>query len=97
MVADSNSQIAWHRAQIKKHSEALKQHETARFSFGEISGTKADGQRLETATELRRKIENSQRVIAAYERQVRRPMTTDFKTLTDAPWSNWNARGSSER
>ena len=44
-----------------------------------------------------RKIENSQRVIAAYERQMRRPMTTDFKTLTDAPWSNWNARGSSER
>jgi hypothetical protein len=97
MVADSNSQIAWHRAQIKRHREALKQHETARFSFGEIAGTKAAGERLETATELRRKIENSQRVIAAYERQVRRPMTTDFKTLTDAPWSNWNARGSSER
>ena len=29
MVADSNSQIAWHRAQIKKHREALKQIETA--------------------------------------------------------------------
>jgi hypothetical protein len=97
MVADSNSQIAWHRAQIKKHREALKHHETARFAFGEIAGAKAAGLRLETATELKRKIDESQRVIAAYERQMRRPMTTDFKTLVNAPWSNWNARGSSER
>ena len=97
MVADSNSQIAWHRAQIKKHREALKHHETARFSFGEIAGAKAADQQVETATELKRKIEDSQRVIAAYERQVRRPLTTDFKTLVNAPWSNWTARGPSGR
>src|SRR5882672_4140066 len=40
MVADSNSQIAWHRAQIKKHRDTLKHLETARFSFGEIAGSK---------------------------------------------------------
>ena len=41
MVADSNSQIAWHRAQIKKHREALKHLETSRFSVGEMAGSKA--------------------------------------------------------
>ena len=41
MVADSNSQIAWHRAQIKKHRETLKHLETARFSYGEMAGSHA--------------------------------------------------------
>ncbi len=54
MVADSNSQIAWHRAQIRKHRAALKQIETARHNFGEIAGSKTtaqthkDGRRTET-------------------------------------------------
>ena len=54
MVADSNSQIAWHRAQIKKHRAALKQIETGRHNFGEIAGSKTigsnaqDGRRAET-------------------------------------------------
>ena len=45
MVADSNSQIAWHRAQIRKHREALKQIETARHNFGEIAGSKTIAKR----------------------------------------------------
>ena len=97
MVADSNSQIAWHRAQIKKHREALKQIETGRHNFGEIAGSKSIGQTQKTAAELRRKIRDSERVIAAYERQTRRPLTTDFQTLASAPWGKWNGSDSSDR
>jgi uncharacterized coiled-coil protein SlyX len=95
MVADSNSQIAWHRAQIKKHRETLKHLETGRFRFGQIAGAKSAGQSEKTVTELKQKIAESERVVASYERQVRRPRTTDFQTLANAPWSNWNARGPS--
>ena len=90
MVADSNSQIAWHRAQIKKHRAALKQIETARHNFGEIAGSKTIAQSLKTVTELKRKIRDSERIIAAYEKQTRRPLTTDLQTLASAPWSRWN-------
>jgi len=95
MAADSNSMIAWHRAQIRKHGEALKHLETSKFSFGEIAGAKATGQRQKTVAELKRKIRESEQVIATHERQTRRPLTTDFKTLASAPWSNWNANGPS--
>jgi hypothetical protein len=95
MVADSNSEIAWHRAQIRKHRETLKHLETGRFSFGEIAGSKAIDQRRETLASLKQKIRDSERIIAAYERQTRRPLTTDYQTLSSVPWSNWNARGSS--
>ena len=95
MVADSNSQIAWHRAQIKKHREALKHLETARFSFGEMASDKVIDRTQATIAELKRKIRQSELIVAAYERQIRRPLTTDFGTLANAPWRNWNARGSS--
>ena len=52
MVADSNSQIAWHRAQIKRHREALKALETGRFRFGQIAGAKSAGQIEKTVAEL---------------------------------------------
>jgi hypothetical protein len=97
MVADSNSQIAWHRAQIKKHRAALKQIETGRHNFGEIAGAATMAQSRKTVVELKRKIGHSERVIAAYERQTRRPMTTDFQTLASAPWSKWNGSGSPDR
>ena len=95
MVADSNSQIAWHRAQIRKHREALKHLETARFTVGEIARSKAAGRTLATVAELKRKIRESETIVAAHERQTRRPMTTDHQTLASAQWSNWNARGPS--
>jgi uncharacterized coiled-coil protein SlyX len=95
MVADSNSQIAWHRAQIRKHRETLKHLETGRFRFGQIAGAKSAGQSERTVTELKQKIAESERIVAAHERQARRPLTTDFQTLASAPWSNWNARGPS--
>lgn len=95
MVVDSNSQIAWHRAQIRKYRAALKQIETARHNFGEIAGSIARTHK--TVAELKRKIGNSERIIAAYERQTRRPLTTDFQTLASAPWSKWNGSDSPDR
>jgi hypothetical protein len=95
MVADSNSQIAWHRAQIRKHREALKHLETARFTVGEIARSKATDRTQDKVAELKRKIRESETIVAAHERQTRRPMTTDRQTLASAQWSNWNARGSS--
>ena len=97
MVADSNSQIAWHRAQIRKHRAALRQIETARHNFGEIAGSKTTGQTPKTVAELKRKIRDSERIVAAYERQTRRPLTTDFGTLASAPWSKWNGSDSPNR
>jgi hypothetical protein len=97
MTADSNSMIAWHRAQIRKHRAAPKHLETAKFNFGEIAGAKAAGRTRETAIELKAKIKNSEQNIAAYERQTRRPLTTDYKTLASAPWSNWNGQGPSSQ
>src|SRR3979411_420226 len=62
MVADSNSQIAWHRAQIRKHRETLKHLETARFSFGEIAGSKTIDQTQGTGASLKRKIRDSDQI-----------------------------------
>ena len=93
MVADSNSEIAWHRAQIRKHREALKHFETAGFTFGRISGPKAAHQAQKIVAELKRKIRESEQVVAVHERQTRRPRTTDHRTLATAPWGNWNTRG----
>jgi len=97
MAADSNSMIAWHRAQIRKHREALKHLETAKFNFGEIARSSAAGRAQRTAAELKRKIRDSEQIVAAWERETRRPRTTDFQTLASAQWSKWNARGSSSQ
>jgi hypothetical protein len=90
MAADDNSGIAWHRAQIVKHRDALKHLETAKFAYGRIAGAKTKDETQNIIAELKRKIRDSQLVIAAYEKQTRRPLTTDFQTLASAPWSNWN-------
>jgi hypothetical protein len=93
----SNSQIAWHRAQVRKHREALKQIETARMNFGEIAGSKTIDQTQKTIAELKRKLGASERIVAAYERQTRRPLTTDYQTLASASWSKWNGSDSSDQ
>ncbi|MBI5262199.1 MAG: hypothetical protein HY852_10335 [Bradyrhizobium sp.] len=91
MVADSNSNIAWHRVQLKKNRDALKTLETARFTIGEIATSKRDGQAQKAIAELQRKIADSERCIAEYEKRTRRPLTTDLQSLTNASWSNWNS------
>ena len=91
MIADSNSHIAWHRVQLKKNRDALKAMEVARFRIGNMSGSSAKAQQEEIAS-LRRKIVESERCIALHERQNRRPMATDFGSLTQVQWSTWNIR-----
>jgi hypothetical protein len=90
MIADSNSNIAWHRVQLKKNRDALKAMEIARFRIGEMAGS--TGQTQQEITKLKRKIAESERCIAAHERQTKRPLATDLQSLTRVSWSNWNTR-----
>jgi hypothetical protein len=92
MIADSNSNIAWHRVQLKKNRDALKAMEIARFRIGEIAGSTGQAQR-EAIARLKRKIAESERCIAAHERRTKRPLATDLQSLASVSWSNWNARG----
>jgi hypothetical protein len=48
-------------------------------------------------SELKRKIAESERCIAAHERQTRRPVATDFRSLTSVSWSSWNTHANSGR
>jgi hypothetical protein len=93
MAADSDSNIAWHRARLRKHREALKYFDTVRFTVGEIAGSRQAGQKQKSIAELKRKIAESQQAIAAYERAAQRPRATDFRSLASVPWSKWNGLG----
>lgn len=86
-MADSNSQIAWHRAQLKKNREALKALEVARFK-GQHDKV---GDVERAMFELERKIAESEKCIAGHERQTRRPLGTDFGSLRNVSWRNWSA------
>jgi hypothetical protein len=83
MMAESNSDIAWHRVQLKKNRNALKALEIARLRVGQTQRTMAS---------LMRKIAESERCIAAYERQNKRPLATDLQSLASVSWSSWNTR-----
>ena len=91
MISDSNSNIAWHRVQLKKNRDAVKALETARFTIGEMAGSTAQTQK--TIATLKRKIAESERCIAAHDRQTRRPLATDLRSLTNVSWSSWNTLG----
>jgi hypothetical protein len=95
MIADSNSNIAWHRAQLKKNRDAVKALETARFTTGQTAGSSDQAQRA--ITNLKRKIAESERIIAAHERRTKRPVATDLQSLVSVSWSSWNANGISRR
>ncbi|SDI62034.1 MULTISPECIES: hypothetical protein [Bradyrhizobium] len=92
MSADSDSTIAWHRAQLKKLRETLKHIETARFTVGEPAQSRKTGKTQKTIADLQRKISQSLQIIAAYERQTRRPLATDQQSLASVSWSSWNAQ-----
>jgi hypothetical protein len=94
MSADSNSRIAWHRVQLKKNREALKDLELAQFSTGDIGGSR---QASKAIADLKRKIAESQQCIAEHERQTKRPLATDFRSLAAVNWSDWNAIGGGNR
>jgi hypothetical protein len=91
MVADSDSNIAWHRVQLKKNRAELKALETARFTMGEIASSKRNGQTQKAVGELKRKIAQSERAIADHDKRTRRPLTTDLQSLSNGSWSNWDA------
>jgi len=97
MVADTNSEIAWHRAQLKRHREALKALEVSRFTVGEMTGPKKSDEAEKTLAELKRKIVQSERLVAEYERRTRRPLTTDLQSLASVSWGSWNARTNGHR
>jgi hypothetical protein len=93
MIADSNSNIAWHRVQLRKNREALKALEIARFRVGEMAGSAGDAQQKATANllaDLERKIAESVRCIAAHERRTRRPLATDLQSLAQVSWGSWD-------
>ena len=97
MPVDSDSAIAWHRAQLKKLREILKSVETARFTVGEPAQSTRTGNTQKTIAELQQKILQSQHIIAAHERQTRRPLATDQRSLASVSWSNWNAQAAHAR
>ena len=86
-MADSNSRIAWHRAQLKKNRAALKSLEVSRFA----GSHDRRGDTAKAMAELARKIAGSEKCIAAYERATKRPLGTDFGSLTNVSWSHWNS------
>jgi hypothetical protein len=90
MSADSDSRIAWHRVQLRKNREALKALETSRFTSGEIAGR--GRQMAQAVTDLKAKIAESEQCIREHERRTRRPLATDFRSLTGVNWSTWAAR-----
>jgi septal ring factor EnvC (AmiA/AmiB activator) len=96
MIADSNSNIAWHRVQLKKNREALKALEIARFRVGEMTGPAGHAQQKALA-DIRRKIAESLRCIAAHERQTKRPLATDLRSLAQVSWGSWDAYGRSRQ
>ncbi|HEY5128960.1 MAG TPA: hypothetical protein VIJ35_17040 [Bradyrhizobium sp.] len=95
MIADSNSNIAWHRVQLRKNRDALKALETARFTTGETAGSTQQTQK--TIAGLKRKIAESERCIAAHERRTKRPVATDLRSLASVSWSSWNTLGAGRR
>jgi hypothetical protein len=95
MIADSNSNIAWHRVQLRKNRDALKALETARFTTGETAGSTQQTQKAIAG--LKRKIAESERCIAAHERRTKRPVATDLRSLTSVSWSSWNTLGAGRR
>jgi hypothetical protein len=95
MIADSNSNIAWHRVQLKNNRDAVKALETARFTVGEAAGS--TGQTQKAIAGLKRKIAESERCIAIHERQMRRPVATDLRSLASVSWSSWNTRNADRR
>ena len=91
MVADSDSNIAWHRVQLKKNRAELKALETARFTMGEIASSKRNGQIQKAVADLKRKIAQSERVIADHDKRTRRPLATDLQSLSNGSWSHRDA------
>ena len=97
MVADSDSRIAWHRAQVRRHRDTLRHIETVKFGVGDNPDPRAIAQAQKAVAELKDKIRQSEQVIALHDRQTRRPLATDLRTLSNIHWSDWNSHGTGPR
>ena len=97
MPVDSDSAIAWHRAQLKKLRETLRNIEGTRFTVGELAQSTRTGKTQRVIAELQQKIRQSQHIIAAYERQTRRPLATDQRSLASVSWSSWSFQAAHAR
>jgi len=71
-------------------TEAVKELEIARFRVGEMTGAAGHAQQKALA-QLKRKIAESQRCIAAHERRTKRPLATDLRSLAQVSWGSWDA------
>ena len=81
-MADSDSSIAWHRAQIKKLRETLLGFETGGTTDGKIARSKKIGKARESITGLKRKIRQSEQIVEVYDRRhIKRPRGTDSQSL----------------
>jgi hypothetical protein len=65
--------------------------EVRRFRYGEIAEPRARAEKLRLVADLQRKITASERVIGAYEKRTRRPLTTDYRSLASVHWGTWNS------
>ena len=62
-----------------------------------LTGTVVSTKMQKTIAEMQQKIRQSQHIIAAYERQTRRPLATDQRSLASVSWSSWNAQAAHAR
>ena len=92
MTADSDSHIAWQRAQLRKLRAALKELEV-----GQSAAAKCGRSAQMTIAELQRKIGESGRCIAEYERRTRRPLATDSRSLASVSWTHWSVAPTNAR
>ena len=79
-MADSDSSIAWHRAQIKRLRETLRDLEAGTMAIGRIARSKKTGQAADAIAALKRKLRQSEQIIEAHE-PPRRPRGTDSQSL----------------
>lgn len=86
-MVDSNSRIAWHRAQLKRNRDALKALEVTLYTIGH---DKLD-QTEKAIASLRQKIAESEKCVVAHDKQRGRPLGTDFGCLTNVSWGTWSA------
>ena len=81
-MADSDSSIAWHRAQIKLLRETLLDLEAGAMAAGSIARTKKPVPARDGIAGVTRKLRQSEQLIEAYERRnARRPRGTDSQSL----------------
>jgi hypothetical protein len=68
-MADSNSSIAWHRAQIRTHQKELADYESGDVTIQKIKGSKVVDYTQTEIANLKELIAHSEEVIAADEKR----------------------------